>query len=384
MINETFVIGFLIGAGLASVVWYFLKSKNNSNIDPSTLFEKDKEIGILATEKTGLLQRVEDLKQSLTSEKEVTQKQLETINKIDQYKNTITNYAQTTEERNKIDQKNINEMKIFFEKLMGSSRYQGEVGEKILEKILNSCGYLKGRDYELQTTDKVVQSDETVKTVKPDAFIKMVDNTYIGVDSKVSLDNWGDWTRESDESKKKEHLKKHAESVKTHINKLSSKNYFKSIGRKVFPATIMFIPLETGYLAAIEQEPDLNEIAYKKNIILANPSNIMAVIKIIDTLKAKEKQIENFEEITKKASSIYDKYAILKSSLKRVITTFNSHGDNLRNVINSGWVGRGNLEKQIEDLKSMGVEGTKPIEKTTSEEEKIDPIIDLGSGPNAN
>ena len=384
MINETFVIGFLIGAGLASSAWYFLKSKNNSNIDPSTLFEKDKEIGILATEKTGLLQRVEDLKQSLTSEKEVTQKQLETINKIDQYKNTITNYAQTTEERNKIDQKNINEMKIFFEKLMGSSRYQGEVGEKILEKILNSCGYLKGRDYELQTTDKVVQSDETVKTVKPDAFIKMVDNTYIAVDSKVSLDNWRDWTRESDESKKKEHLKKHAESVKTHINKLSSKNYFKSIGRKVFPATIMFIPLETGYLAAIEQEPDLNEIAYKKNIILANPSNIMAVIKIIDTLKAKEKQIENFEEITKKASSIYDKYAILKSSLKRVITTFNSHGDNLRNVINSGWVGRGNLEKQIEDLKSMGVEGTKPIEKTTSEEEKIDPIIDLGSGPNAN
>ena len=384
MINETFVIGFLIGAGLASVAWYFLKSKNNSNIDPSTLFEKDKEIGILATEKTGLLQRVEDLKQSLTSEKEVTQKQLETINKIDQYKNTITNYAQTTEERNKIDQKNINEMKIFFEKLMGSSRYQGEVGEKILEKILNSCGYLKGRDYELQTTDKVVQSDETVKTVKPDAFIKMVDNTYIAVDSKVSLDNWRDWTRESDESKKKEHLKKHAESVKTHINKLSSKNYFKSIGRKVFPATIMFIPLETGYLAAIEQEPDLNEIAYKKNIILANPSNIMAVIKIIDTLKAKEKQIENFEEITKKASSIYDKYAILKSSLKRVITTFNSHGDNLRNVINSGWVGRGNLEKQIEDLKSMGVEGTKPIVKTTSEEEKIDPIIDLGSGPNAN
>lgn len=384
MINETFVIGFLIGAGLASVAWYFLKSKNNSNIDPSTLFEKDKEIGILATEKTGLLQRVEDLKQSLTSEKEVTQKQLETINKIDQYKNTITNYAQTTEERNKIDQKNINEMKIFFEKLMGSSRYQGEVGEKILEKILNSCGYLKGRDYELQTTDKVVQSDETVKTVKPDAFIKMVDNTYIAVDSKVSLDNWRDWTRERDESKKKEHLKKHAESVKTHINKLSSKNYFKSIGRKVFPATIMFIPLETGYLAAIEQEPDLNEIAYKKNIILANPSNIMAVIKIIDTLKAKEKQIENFEEITKKASSIYDKYAILKSSLKRVITTFNSHGDNLRNVINSGWVGRGNLEKQIEDLKSMGVEGTKPIEKTTSEEEKIDPIIDLGSGPNAN
>ena len=152
----------------------------------------------------------------------------------------------------------------------------------------------------------------------------------------------------------------------------------------MFPATIMFIPLETGYLAAIEQEPDLNEFAYKKNIILANPSNLMAIIKIIDTLKAKEKQIENIEEITKKASSIFDKYAVLKTSLRKLVSTFNSHADNLRDVITSGWSGKANLEKQIEDLREMGIQGTKQIDKTTIEEDKIDPIIDVDKGPNAN
>lgn len=384
MINEILIIGIFVGAGLASIVWYLIKSKKNSSIDESVFYEKDKEIGILATEKTSLLQRIEDMKDSLKEERKRTQEQLDTINKIDQHKTTITNYTQITEERNKIDQRNINEMKIFFEKLMGSSRYQGEVGEKILQKILNSCGYLEGRDYELQATDKVVQGDESVKQVKPDAFIKMVDNYFIAVDSKVSLDSWREWTREKDETKKKDHLKKHADSVKKHITKLSPKNYFKSIGRKLFPATIMFIPLETGYLAALEMEPDLNELAYSNNIILTNPSNIMAVIKIIDTLKAKEKQIENLDEITKKASSIYDKYAVLKSALKKVITTFNSHGNHLREVIITGWIGRGNLEKQIEDLKKMGIQGTKPIEITSSEEDKIDLIIDIEKDPNAN
>lgn len=384
MMNETFLLGIFVGAALASIAWYFIRSKNSSEINPTDLFDKDKQIGILSTEKTSLLEKVEDIKESLKQEKELTKKQLETINKIDEYKTTINNYTQTNEARNKIDQQNIGEMKMFFEKLMGSSRYQGEVGEKVLERVLDSCGYLKGRDYEVQKTDKVAQSDESLKTIKPDAFIKMDKDTFVAVDSKVSLDNWREWTREKDETKKKEHLKKHADSVKSHINKLSTKNYFKSINRKMFPATIMFIPLETGYLAAIEQEPDLNEFAYKKNIILANPSNLMAIIKIIDTLKAKEKQIENIEEITKKASSIFDKYAVLKTSLRKLVSTFNSHADNLRDVITSGWSGRANLEKQIEDLKEMGIQGTKQIDKTTIEEDKIDPIIDVDKGPNAN
>ena len=62
----------------------------------------------------------------------------------------------------------------------------------------------------------------------------------------------------------------------------------------------------------------------------------MAIIKIVETLKAKEKQIQNVNEITQSASQLYDKYATLKSYLKKLVTSYNSHAKNLRSVINSG------------------------------------------------
>ena len=87
----------------------------------------------------------------------------------------------------------------------------------------------------------------------------------------------------------------------------------------------MFIAFEAGYLAALEADPDLAEFAYKQNIILAGPGNIMAIIKIVETIKFKEKQIENVNEMTKTASKLYDKYAILKKYLKTLISSYRTH-----------------------------------------------------------
>ena len=103
----------------------------------------------------------------------------------------------------------------------------------------------------------------------------------------------------------------------------------------------------------------------------------MAIIKIVETLKAKEKQIQNVNEITQSASQLYDKYATLKSYLKKLVTSYNSHAKNLRSVINSGWAGKANLEKQIINLKEKhGVTAGKNIEKTLPEEDKIENIDD--------
>ena len=148
----------------------------------------------------------------------------------------------------------------------------------------------------------------------------------------------------------------------------------------------MFIAFEAGYLAALESDPDIGEKAYKQNIILAGPGNIMAIIKIVETLKAKEKQIQGVNEITHSASQLYDKYAILKGYLKKLVTSYNSHSKNLRAVINSAWAGKGNLEKQIVNLKNRhGITAAKNIEKTLPEEDKIQDIDDPeNKGPYVN
>ena len=374
--NELLIYGFFLGmgAGIVSIVWfYFTKNKVDNTA------ELEKEIEGLKKEKEGFERNEKTLKESLENERKTTTEQLKTINKIDAHKNIITQYTTTTEERNKLDKANIDLMKNYLEQLTGSSRFQGNIGEKILKNILNACGLQNPRDFTLQDGDMVVDPNDTehLKRVRPDTCIKLGDSDLV-VDSKVSLDNWKDWLNEKkDEKLKKSHLKKHIDSINKHINKLSTTNYTQMLKKKVFPTTIMFIAFEAGYFAALETDPDLGEKAYQKNVILAAPGNIMAIIKIVETIKSKEKQIENVNMITKSASKLYDKYATLKGYLKKVVTSYRTHGKNLQEAINNSWAGKDSLEKQMVNLKEKhGLNATKNIETTLPEEDKIRDVND--------
>ena len=374
--NELLIYGFCIGigAGIVSIVWfYFTKNKVYNTA------ELEKEIEGLKKEKEGFERNERTLRESLENERQTTAEQLKTINKIDAHKNIITQYTTTTEERNKLDKENINLMKNYLEQLTGSSRFQGNIGEKILKNILNACGLQNPRDFTLQDGDVVVDPNDTehLKRVRPDTCIKLGDSDLV-VDSKVSLDNWKDWLNEKkDEKLKKSHLKKHIDSINKHINNLSTTNYTQMLKKKVFPTTIMFIAFEAGYFAALETDPDLGEKAYQKNVILAAPGNIMAIIKIVETIKSKEKQIENVNMITKSASKLYDKYATLKGYLKKVVTSYRMHGKNLQEAINISWAGKDSLEKQMVNLKEKhGLNATKNIETTLPEEDKVPDVND--------
>ena len=375
--NESLIFGIIIGGVVASIFWFFTKRKSGT-IDNTVILEKEKENEVLKTEIEGMKKIEKDLRKSLSDEKEQVKEHLKTIGKVDEHKTAITNYTTQTALKNKTDAENIDFLKNWAEKLTGSNRYQGNIGEKILKSVLNSCEYLEGRDFICQRGDKIINTDNELKTIKPDTYVKMTNDTDLVIDSKVSLDNWKDWVNEKkDEELKKKHLVKHLKSVNEHIKSLSKKKYGHSLKRKVFPFTVMFIAVEAGYLAALEHDPDIGEKAFNQNVILAGPGNIMAIIKIVETLKAKEKQIENVNEITKSASQLYEKYGTLKKYLKKLVTSYNSHAMNLRAVINSGWAGKGNLEKQIINLKEKhGVTAGKNIEKTLPEEDKIEDIDD--------
>ena len=128
--NELLIYGFCIGigAGIVSIVWfYFTKNKVYNTA------ELEKEIEGLKKEKEGFERNEKTLRESLENERKTTAEQLKTINKIDAHKNIITQYTTTTEERNKLDKENINLMKNYLEQLTGSSRFQGNIGEKILK-----------------------------------------------------------------------------------------------------------------------------------------------------------------------------------------------------------------------------------------------------------
>jgi len=378
--NEIIIYRIIIGVVIVGIFWLYFRRNKVNQVDDKDLLEKEIEIEVLKKEKESFEKTEKDLRSSLAIERERIRDQLKTINKIDEYKTSITNYTSATTIKNKSDAENIGLMKNWLEKLTGSSRYQGDIGEKILKRVLNSCEYLEGRDFTCQEGDKIINTDDEneLKRIRPDTYVKMTEDTDLVIDSKVSLDNWKNWVNEKkDEELKKNHLKKHIKSINDHIKALSGKKYTRSLKRKVFPSAVMFVAFEAGYLAALEHDPNIGEKAFNQNVILAGPGNIMAIIKIIETIKSKEKQIQNVNEITQSASQLYDKYATLKSYLKKLVTSYNSHAKNLRSVISSGWAGKANLEKQIINLKEKhGVTAGKNIEKTLPEEDKIEDIDD--------
>lgn len=362
------IFGFLLGILIAAILYFYLLRKKNDNNNHILIQNEG-----LIKEIAGLKKNESNLLESLKEERKTTAAQLQTINKIDEHKTSISNYRTTTEERNKLDKENIDLMKNYLEKLTGSSRFQGDVGEKILKNILYSCGLRNSTDFLCQEGDKVIdpEDNDTIRNVRPDTLIR-IGESWLVIDSKVSLDNWKNWVNEKkDEKLKESYFKKHLESVNNHIKTLSSKPYSKLLKRKVFPHIIMFIPFEAGYLSALEADPNLGEKSYKENIILAGPGNIMAIIKIVETIKSKDKQIENVGEITKSATKLYDKYVTLKGFLKKIVTSYRTHGTNLQSAINNIWGGKDSFEKQMINLKNKHGLFGKNIEPTLPAEDKV-------------
>ena len=89
-------------------------------------------------------------------------------------------------------------------------------------------------------------------------------------------------------------------------------------------------------------------IMLTKNILLVGPKNLLVTISIVQTIRDKEKQINSVAEITQTASNLMEKYSLLKS-FNKTMTSFNSHGENLKRVINSAYQGRNSLEQRIEN-----------------------------------
>ena len=372
------ILTILITAASVSILWIiYLKffKKERSSQDLEELKNKEHEIDLiklqhekdlsLLKEKFNSLENEKNLiEETLTNERETTKDQLKTLGKVDAFKNSVTanmgHYTQMLEKQQK-----------FIDKLTGNSKYQGNFGEKFLEQSLQFHGYKLNIDYTKQRHELVHNFEEDKSEITiPDIVLNIGDSAHIICDSKVSLDNWKRFVNAENEQEKNDQFKKHYLAVKRHIDELAKKDYVKNLKKQVFQKVIMYMPHEAAYLAALEQDPELYEYAYKKNILLVGPKNLFAIISIAQTIRNKEKAIDSVKEITLTAQNLMEKYRVLKSYLIDTMTSFNSHGENLRKVI-QGAYGKAGLEQRIEKLQSLGVRPSKPIEKTTSVQDEI-------------
>tara|TARA_B100000989_G_scaffold149053_1_gene111140 strand:- start:4092 stop:5270 length:1179 start_codon:yes stop_codon:yes gene_type:complete len=360
---------------LVLVVVYFKFIKKEDFSSSNEIKDKEHELDLLKLQHendlkllneklNSILIEKNNLNETLTRERETTSKQLETLGKVDAFKNSVTSnmgeYSQMIEKQQK-----------FIDKLTGNAKYQGDFGEKFLEQILNFAGFKLGIDYTKQKKEEVYDIEEDKsRTTKPDIVLNL-GNFHLICDSKVSLDNFKKFVNAENDQVRNEQFNKHYEAVVSHIDELAKRDYVKNLKKEVFQKVIMFMCHEAAYLSALEKDPELYEYAYNKNILLCGPKNILAVISIVQTIRDKEKSIKSVNEITDVASNLMEKYSLIKENLIKTMNSFNSHGENLKKVVNGIYAGRNSLEQRIEKLRDHGIKSKTPIKKTTPLQDKL-------------
>jgi len=273
----------------------------------------------------------------------------------------------------------VSEYKNFHEKLTGDAKYQGRFNELKLRRILEKHGFKQeDGDFDERKGQKIIDTvTGKERRVMPDFILNLPENEKIIIDCKVSLKAFEGFANSKDKSSREQFLKKHIESVKNHIDELSGKDYLKIYNLQSFQYIVLFMPFDACYLALLEKEQEsILDKCFEKKILLAGPISIMGLISTASSIKNQKKQISRVGEIIEKAEVIFDKYSILKDSLKTAISSHRTHTKALEEVIHTSYGSNQGLESKLKKLRDEHGLNTRDLEESTDNDKKLDYIQD--------
>lgn len=248
--------------------------------------------------------------------------------------------------------------------LKSDSKQQGNWGEVVLERILEESGLTKGQEYMVQETGENVEG----KTIRPDVIIRLPEDKFLIIDSKVSLTAYQQFVGFEDKEDKERALKRHVDSVKKHVKELSDKNY-QSIKDKNSPDfVLMFLPVEPAFAAAIQADHSLFNYAWERKVVIVSPTTLLATLRTIESIWRQEKQTRNALEIARQAGLLYDKFVGFTDDLNKIGGYLDKTQKSYEEARKKLSEGRGNLVGQVEKLKKMGAKAQKSIDKNLLKE----------------
>ena len=242
--------------------------------------------------------------------------------------------------------------------LKGSNKIQGDWGEMILEHLLEASGIAKGVGFSVQRQ----YENEDEKRGKPDVILNLPGNRCLIVDSKVSIDAYVAHCSTEEPLERQAHLKRHLDSLHSHIDGLSKRDYRRLEGLKgTLDFVVMFVPVEPAFLLAISQDETLFMEAWKKNVLLASPSTLLYVLRIVDHMWRQENQARNAREIADRGAKLYDKFQTFVGEFQKIGSALETARKSYTSSFDYLVTGRGNLVSQAEKLRDLGVKPSKSL-----------------------
>ena len=255
--------------------------------------------------------------------------------------------------------------------LRGDNKAQGNWGEFILEKLLEDSGLTNGREY----TTQVALKDEAGKRRNPDVIIRLPEGRDIIIDAKVSLVDYERYFHAEDEEAKKLCLRQHLSSLRAHIKGLSRKDYENLEGVNSLDFALIFVPIESAFMLALDHDPEMMRDAYDRGIILVSPSTLMVTLRTIKNLWRYADQNRNAQLIADKAGGLYDQFVLYIESLDEVgkhIEKSQEAWDTAHKRLSSG---RGNLIRRTQELKKLGAKAKKSLPENMLDGDPLLPLV---------
>ena len=219
-------------------------------------------------------------------------------------------------------------------KALRTPHVRGRWGEIQLRRVVELAGMVQYCDFTEQET--IANEDGRIR---PDVIVRLPGNRTIVVDAKVPFEAFYESISTADDAIRLERLKEHARLVRTHIGALSRKSYWETV-QPTPEFVLLFLPGESFYSAALEQDPKLIEDGINQKVIIATPTTLIALLKAISYGWQQEQRAANADEVGKLGKDLYDR-------LRTFLSHFSDIGKNLDRALESYNKGVGSLEARV-------------------------------------
>jgi DNA recombination protein RmuC len=271
--------------------------------------------------------------------------------------------------------------------LRGSAKTQGDWGEFILRDLLEKAGLREGEQYSFQQSFSGqslsgldAENNDRARTVRTDVIVYLPGGRHLVVDSKVSLTAYTDCVSATDDLARTAALRQHLASVRGHITGLGKAGYHRLSGIESPDFVVMFIPIEPAFLLALQNDENLWADAYRQGILLVGPTTLLYVIRIVNVLWQQELQARSVQDVMDRGTALYEKFVGFVTDMESIGRGIRSADQSYANAIKKLSEGPGNLVRQVEMLKKLGIRSSKSLPKNLLDTAEADePTLALAS-----